>query len=106
MVLRHQWHSQAEIELGETLDYVFREFGERTAEKVYVEVENRVKQLCAFPDSGMCYKDLYYNGKEVRILHMRKSSIIYCHDDKMLFILAFWNNRNDDTNADEMLSER
>ena len=105
MALNHQWHNQARLELDETLAYVFREFGEGTAEKVYVEVEKRVRQLCIFPDSGIRYKDLYYNGKEVRIFHMRKSSIIYCHDDEMLYILAFWNNRNDDTNASEMLSE-
>lgn len=106
MALRHRWHSRAQMELEETLAYVFREFGERSAEKVYVEVEKRVKQLCAFPDSGMRYKDLFYNDKEVRILHMRKSSMIYCHDDELLYILAFWNNRNNDTNATEMLSER
>ena len=106
MALRHRWHSRAETEFDETLAYVFREFGERPAEKVYVEVEKRIRQLCIFPDSGLRYKDLYYNGKEVRILHMRKSSIIYCHDDKTLFILAFWNNRNDDTNSAVMLSER
>ena len=106
MALKHQWHSQAQIELDETLDYAFREFGERTAEKLYVEVQKRVKQLCIFPDSGLRYKDLYYKDKEVRILHMKRSSIIYCHDNKTLFVLAFWNNRNDDTNATEMLSER
>lgn len=106
MALRHQWHSQARMELDETLAYVFREFGEKTAEKVYIEVEKRVKQLCAFPDPGMCYRDLFYNDKEVRILHMRKSSIIYCHDDEMLYILAFWNNRNDDMKVASMLSER
>ena len=99
MALKHRWHSQARMELDETLAYVFREFGERTAEKVYDEVENRVRQLCTFPDSGMRYKDLFYDGKEVRILHMWKSSIIYCHDSEMLYILAFWNNRSDDTNA-------
>ena len=106
MALRHQWHSQAETELTDTLAYVFREFGEKSAEKVYMEVENRVKQLCIFPDSGLRYKDLFYNGKEVKILHMRKSFIIYCHDDKTLFVLAFWNNRNDDTAITRLLSER
>lgn len=106
MALQHKWHSKAQAELEETLAYVLCEFGEKSSEKVYVEVAQRVRQLCTFPDSGMHYKDLFYDGKEVRILHMRKSSIIYCHDDMMLFILAFWNNRNDDTNADEMLSER
>lgn len=106
MALRHQWHNRAESELDETLAYVFREFGERAAEKVYAEVEKRIKQLCVFPDSGLRYKDLYYNGNEVRILHMRKSSIIYCHDNETLFVLAFWNNRNDDTTTEAMILER
>ena len=39
MAFKHQWHSRARIELDETLAYVFREFGEKSAEKVYVEVE-------------------------------------------------------------------
>ena len=30
MALRHQWHSEAEAELNETLAYVFREFGDRS----------------------------------------------------------------------------
>ena len=106
MALKHRWHRQAETEFTETLDYVFREFGLKSAEKVCAEVEQRVRQLCIFPDSGLRYKDLYYNGSEVRILHMRKSSIIYCHDEETVFILAFWNNRNDDISVSTMLSER
>lgn len=106
MALRHLWHSQARMELNETLAYVFREFGAKSAEKVFDEVKKRVRQLCAFPDSGMRYKDLFYDDKEVKILHMRKSSIIYCHNDKMLYILAFWNNRSDDTIVTGLLSER
>lgn len=106
MALKQRWHSRARMELDDTLDYVFREFGEKSAEKVFVEVVKRVEQLCAFPDSGMRYKDLFYNDKEVRIPHMRKSSIIYCHDDVTVYILAFWNNRNNDTNASSVLSER
>ena len=78
----------------------------KSAEKVYAEVKQRVGQLCVFPDSRMRYKDLFYMDKEVRILHMRRSSIIYCHDEETLFILAFWNNRNDDTSVIELLSER
>lgn len=106
MALKHRWHREAETEFAETLDYVFREFGAKSAEKVYVEVGQRVRQLCTFPDSGLRYKDLYYNGSEVRILHMRKSSIIYCHNEETVFVLAFWNNRTDDALISTMLSER
>ena len=106
MALRHQWLSQAQDELDETLTYVFREFGERSAENVLDEVEDLVRRLCVFPDLGGRYKDLLYKGKEVRIFHMQKSSVIYCHDDKELFVLAFWNNRSDDTKIDELLKKR
>ena len=31
MALRHKWLEEAQAELNETVDYVFREFGERVA---------------------------------------------------------------------------
>lgn len=46
MALRHQWLRQARIELDETLDYLFCEFGGRSAEKLYVEVEKCIKRSC------------------------------------------------------------
>ena len=105
MALRHQWHNQAQIELEETLFYVFREFGERSFEKVYAEVKQQVGQLCLFPDSGTHYKDLFYKGKEVKIVHIYQSSIIYYHDEETLFILAFGNNKKNDTDEMATLSD-
>lgn len=93
MALNHIWYQQAWIEFEDTLTYIQNEFGQRTAERVYNEVVSRVRQLCLFPNSGMRYKDLCHKGNEVRILHMRKASIIYCYDVETLYILAYWNNR-------------
>lgn len=106
MALRYKWLKEAQTELDETINYVFREFGERVAESVYAEVKACVYKLTEFPDSGLRYKDLSYQGKEVRILHMRKSSIIYCHDNETLYILSFWNNRRDDSKIEELLVGR
>ena len=106
MALRHKWLKEAQTELDETIEYVFREFGERVAERVYAEVKACVYRLTEFPDLGLRYKDLFYHENEVRILHMRKSSIIYCHDNETLFILSFWNNRRDDSKIEELLAER
>ena len=75
MALKHKWLDEAQTELDETIDYVFREFGERVAESVYAEVKACVYRLTEFPKLGLRYKDLSYQGNEVRILHMRKSSI-------------------------------
>ena len=45
-------------------------------------------------------------GHEVRISHMKKSSIIYCHDEETVYILAFWNNRRDDSKMADTISLR
>ena len=101
MALVSRWHKRASAEFEETLQYVNGEFGTRVAERLYDEVSARIVQLCQFPDLGLPYKDLFYQGYQVRILHMRRSSIIYCHDSLTLFILSFWNNRR---NPEDLLT--
>ena len=56
MALRHKWLDKAKTELDETIEYVFREFGERVAESVYVEVKACVFRLTEFPNLGLRYK--------------------------------------------------
>ncbi|MBO6025883.1 MAG: type II toxin-antitoxin system RelE/ParE family toxin [Bacteroidales bacterium] len=94
MALKHKWHNNAQIDFDDTLAYIFREFGEKSAENFLSEVSDLVDMLCFFPEAGLRYKDLIFRGNEVRIFHMRKSSIVYYHDDKALYVIAFWNNRN------------
>lgn len=106
MALKHKWLKEANLELVSTLDYVESNFGERVVQKVYSDISACINQLQAFPNSGIRYKDLSYKGNDVRILHMKRSSIIYCHDDETLFILAFWNNLCDDSIIEDLLSSR
>ena len=106
MVLRHKWIREAQQEFEDTLDYVLREFGEQTVRKLYSRVSERINILRAFPNAGTRYRDLSYKGNWVRILHMKRSSIIYCYDKETLYILAFWNNRSDDSHVEDILSER
>lgn len=96
MALKHRWHNKAKKDFDDTLAFVFQEFGYDSASKLFSEVYDRIKILCTFPEAGLRYKDLLYQGKEVRVFHMRKSSIVYCHNENTLFILAFWNNRSND----------
>ena len=106
MALKHKWLKEASLELEETLTYLRSEFGEQSVKKVYSDVEARIRVLQIFPDAGLHYKGLWYKGHKVRILHMKKSSIVYCHDVETLFILAFWNNRSDDSAISDLLSKR
>lgn len=106
MALKHKWIKEAQQELESTLDYVLREFGEQAVQKSYSKVLMRINLLRAFPNAGMRYRDLLYKGNEVRISHMKRSSIIYCYDEETLYILAFWNNRGDDSLIEDILSVR
>lgn len=106
MALKHKWLKEANQELLSTLDYIQSYFGEQTVQIVYYKVSARIKQLQEFPDSGLRYKDLSYKGNKVRISHMKRSSIIYCHDEETLYILAFWNNRCDDSTITNLLASR
>lgn len=106
MALRHKWLEEAQAELNETLVYVSREFGERVAERVYSEAKDCAQRLTCFPDMGMRYRNLFYKGKEVRVFHLRKSSIIYCYDNETLIILSFWNNQRDDSKIEEVVEGR
>lgn len=106
MALKHRWHSKAMEELIETLNYVSRNFGATSVKKTFDEVFECIEKLVVFPKMGLKYSNLSYNGKEVRIFHLRKSNLIYCHDENTLFILAFWNNLRDDSAITNILEER
>ena len=106
MVLRHIWHRQAWVEFEDTVTYIHDAFGKGTAERVFNDVVARVRQLCLFPKSGLRYKDLYHRGNEVRILHMRKASNIYCYDEGTLYILSYWVNRRNPDGLIELLAAR
>lgn len=106
MALKHKWLDEARSELKSTLDYVHGVFGDHAVEKAYSEITDCIKTLSLFPDAGMHYSNLVYKGYEVRIFHMKKNSIIYCHDDKTLYILALWNNLQDDSIIVDLLASR
>ena len=92
MALKQKWLSKARADFNDTLSYILEEFGKSSSEKFFFNVSETIDMLRVFPEAGPKYEDLYYHGKEVRVFHIKRSSIIYCHDDKTLFILAFWNN--------------
>ena len=94
MALKQNWLSKARADFNDTLSYILEEFGKSSSEKFFADVSDTIDMLRVFPEAGPKYKNVYYHGKEVRVFHMKRSSIIYCHDEKTLYVLAFWNNRS------------
>lgn len=57
MVLMDEWLDGAHEDLNAELEYVFSEFGVRSAEEAYHKVKESVDQLCHFPHLGKRFCD-------------------------------------------------
>lgn len=106
MVLKDSWLDQARLDFNAEVEYVYNEFGSKAAEKAYRKVLEGVDNLCHFPGIGRRYEKLSYKGNEVHALVLKQVSIIYCHYDDVLKIVAVWNNYQDPEQLKEVLAER
>jgi hypothetical protein len=52
------------------------------------------------------YEGLYYKESEVRALHIRQISIIYCLDDEVITLIAVWNNYQNPDRLLEIVDNR
>lgn len=89
------WLDEARISLDAEMEYVYAEFGRHTLEKVYNDMMKRVSQLQNFPRIGIRCEDLDYHGYEMRLLNMKKVSIVYAIVYNTIQILYVWNNQQD-----------
>ena len=55
----------------------------------------RVSQLQTFPKIGIRFEDLDYHGYEMRMLHVKKVTIVYAIVNNTVEILYVWNNQQD-----------
>ena len=106
MAYRYRWLDQALDDLGEEIGYVRNKFGENAARKAESKIRARVEQLCLFPNVGVLYEDLLYNGNEVRILHLSQVSVIYSFHNELITLIAIWNNRRDDAKLADVIESR
>lgn len=106
MVLMDEWLDGAREDLNAELEYVYNEFGVRSAEEAYLKVKESVDHLCHFPHLGKRFCDMFYHGQEVRSLSMKQTSIIYCQRDENILIIALWNNRRDEKKIKSMIDSR
>ncbi len=90
-----KWLAEARESLNAEMEFVFVEFGRTTLEKSYHTLMERVSQLQMFPRLGVRCEDLDYHGYEIRMLHVRKISIVYTIVENIVQILYVWNNQRD-----------
>lgn len=89
------WLDEARKSLDAEMEYVFSNFGLLTLSEVYDDLHERVEQLMLFPRIGVRHEDLDYHGYEMRMLHVKKVSIVYAIIGQTVQILYVWNNLQD-----------
>ncbi len=92
MVYEIIWLDEARKSLDTEMEYVFSNFGLRTLSEFYDDLNERVNQLKLFPRIGVRHEDLDYHGYEMRILHVKKVSVVYAIIGQTVQILYIWNN--------------
>ena len=85
------------------MEYVYAEFGQQTLVNVYNDLMERVFQLQTFPRIGIRCEDLDYHGYEMRLLNMKKVTVVYAIVSKTVQILYIWNNQQDPNRLARML---
>ena len=97
------WLDEARLSLDAEMEYVYAEFGHYTLAKVYDDLMRRVSQLQTFPKIGVRCEDLDYHGYEIRLLNMKKVTVVYAIVSKTVQILYIWNNQQDPNRLARML---
>ena len=106
MAYKYRWLQQALDDMSQEIGYVLSEFGIEAARQAEARIHNGIRQLCQFPNCGIRYECMFYNGNQVRILHIRQISIIYCVEDGLITIIAVWNNFQDPDTLHDIIESR
>ena len=103
MAYKILWLDEARQSLDTEMEYVYAEFGQITLAKVYDDLMRRVSQLQTFPKIGVRCEDLDYHGYEMRMLHVKKITIVYAIINNTIEILYVWNNQQDPNRLGKVL---
>ncbi len=95
MAYEIKWLDEARKSLDAEMEYVFSNFGLLTLSEIYDDLHERVDQLKLFPRIGIRHEDLDYHGYEMRMLHIKKMSVVYAIIGQTVQILYVWNNLQD-----------
>ena len=83
------WLDEVRKSFDAEMEYVYSNFGLLTLSEVCVN------QLKLFPRIGVRHEDLDYHGYEMRMLHVKRVSVVYAIISQTVQILYVWNNRQD-----------
>lgn len=92
MALKIEWLEDAERDLDVEIDYVYREFGIKAAQKAFRRISDDVNILATFPLIGSEYEEVTYQGHEIRKLPIHQVTVFYSPQPDKVMILAIWNN--------------
>lgn len=92
--------------MSQEIGYVYSQFGVKAAQRAESRIHDGVRQLCQFPNSGVRYEEMFYNGNTVRILHLRQISLIYVVEDNLITIIAVWNNFQNPDHLRDVIAAR
>ena len=107
MAYKYRWLSEALDDMAHEIEYVRDEYGLRAARQTESKVREGVQQLCQFPYSGVRYEEnVVYKSHEVRVLHLRKISVIYSIEDEMITLIAVWNNYQNPNRLNDIIKTR
>lgn len=106
MVFDVVWHPSASVDLGKVMDYVCHNFGWKASKSLYEDVIDRIGALSTFPNLGVQYEGVTYQGKEVRILNIHQNAMVYAVDEERITIIVFWNNRRNPIRLEKLIGSR
>ena len=92
MALKIEWLEDADRDLDAEIDYIYREFGYKAAQKAYRKIIDDVNLLATFPLIGSQYEEVTYQGHEIRKLPIHQVTVFYSPQTDKVMILAIWNN--------------
>ena len=89
------WLDEARKSFDAEMEYVYSNFGLLTLSEVFDNLHERVNQMKLFPRIGVRHEDLDYHGYEIRMLHVKKVSVVYAIIGQTVQNLYVWNNWRD-----------
>jgi plasmid stabilization system protein ParE len=94
--MRIHWEDKAEWNLHQIEDYIFERFGPDSMEQFIDDVEQTVRMLMRYPNSGKIdplFADRSITYRSVVISGLSK--LVYYVEDDVIHIAAFWDTRRE-----------
>ena len=94
--MRIHWEDKAEWNLHQIEDYIFERFGPDSMEQFIDDVEQTVRMLMRYPNSGKIdplFADRSITYRSVVISGLSK--LVYYVEDDVIHIAAFWDCRRE-----------